>query len=128
MSDPSSSANLKVARVEEGDFEVVLNAGRDKKVALGQRYILYRTGVEIRDPDTGEPLGILERVLGTGVISHVQDRLSVLKSTEQVTLPPRILKRPYLGIVSLLETEEVKSTVEDLPFRDPKVGDLAKRV
>ena len=120
---------IKVARTEDYDREVILNAGTRDGVSVGDRYLVYRHGKEVFDPDTKESLGIFEIVVGTGIITQVQEKLSILRSDKKEVVPKRIIKRPSIGILAgMLETEEIPPSNERLPFRDPQIGDLAKRL
>ena len=70
----------KVARVLN-DREVALNLGSDHGVTAGMKFnILSTSGYDIRDPDSGEPLGSVERTKARIEVTTVKDRLSVART------------------------------------------------
>lgn len=120
---------LKVVSVID-DYKVALNAGSDQGIKVGQRYMIYTLSTEeIIDPDTKESLGFLEIVKGTGKVTNVQDKLCTIESTEYKILPKTIKRKSerYSFYPDMYE-EEVEPEREQLPFEDPAIGDLAKRV
>lgn len=119
---------FKVAHVLD-DFKIVMNAGSNQNITLGQKYLLYSiSDQEIIDPDTHKSLGFLEIVKGTGVVTHVQDELSTLESAvysshSKKTKRSNPMTAPFGAIVEEVETDKTQN-----PFDDPKTGDLLKRV
>jgi hypothetical protein len=71
----------KVVSVQD-KYVVVINAGADKGVKVGQRFLVVGLGEALTDPDTGEDLGRLEVVRGTVQATHVQDKVATLRSSE----------------------------------------------
>jgi curli biogenesis system outer membrane secretion channel CsgG len=65
----------RIARVSKDQMYV--NAGMDLGLQPGDRLGVYRTGTEIKDPTTGELLGMEETLIGQVLITDVRDRLSV---------------------------------------------------
>lgn len=53
----------KVVMSKEG--EVVINSGLESGVKVGDVFVIYRLGEEMKDPDTGESLGAEESKIGT---------------------------------------------------------------
>lgn len=113
----------KVAQVID-EYTIVINKGSKNKISKGDTFLIYRLGEEILDPDTKETLGTLEIVVGTGKVEHVQDSIATLTSCKcKKTRSKTIRKLPlYMG------TEEIVEDPEILPFDNPRVGDLAKRI
>ena len=66
----------KVAKILD-EFTLIINVGSAQGVSAGMRFIIYATGDEIVDPDSGESLGKWEVVKGLLVASHVQEKLSI---------------------------------------------------
>lgn len=118
----------KIVRILD-DYKVVINIGSSDGAKLKQRYLLYTQSTEeIIDPDTGESLGFLEIVKGTGTLIHVQDKLSTLESDRYETSTRKITRKsPFSGIIGDT-VEEVEADKHHLPFEDPELGDLAKRI
>lgn len=111
--------------------KVAINRGQEDGVQMGDKFLIFRLGEQIVDPDTGDNLGQLEIVIGRARVAHVQDRLSTLESISTKNIPgrKRIIKKT--GTIALLgigeeEIEENPSTViQDL---DAAQGDLAKPI
>lgn len=62
-------------------YTVAINRGSFDGIRIGQRFLIYGLSTsELFDPQTGESLGYLEIVRGTGVATHVQDKLTTIKS------------------------------------------------
>jgi hypothetical protein len=116
----------KVAAVQS-PFTVVINRGSKDKLRLGQRFIVYGLGPEIRDPDTGQSLGVLEVVRGTGVVTHLQDMMATVEADQKRVSEKRIVRTPNWGIPQLAQ-ETVVEPSDPKPFDEPAIGDLAKPI
>lgn len=122
-----------VARVVD-EFGLVINKGSDDGVSKGDRFLIYGVGDVIRDPESGESLGQLESVRGTGTVSHVQDRISTVKSDafEKPVKTVRRIKRTdaYSMVMGRgSETiEEEDGNLARIPFADPQEGDRVRPV
>ena len=67
----------KVARILSSR-EVAINIGSTSGVEVGMKFdIMSDKGVDIRDPDTDEVLGSIERPKVRITISHVEERISI---------------------------------------------------
>ncbi len=64
------------------EFTVVINKGTEHDVQDGQKFLVLGLGDIIIDPDTKEELEKLEIVRGRVSVSHVQQKISTLKSYE----------------------------------------------
>lgn len=65
-----------VAKVID-NYKLVINRGSENGIREGQRMLVYGISDEdIKDPRTGESLGYLELVRGTGKIISVQEKMS----------------------------------------------------
>lgn len=129
--------NIKVATVID-DQTLVLNVGENKGVKLGQRFLVYSLGDEIKDPDSEASLGRLEIVKGTGKATHVQQKMCTIKSEMKKESIQRI-RRPNVtfsqGYGRLLnEFSGLSNEIEEydpptaVPFENPEVGDLVKMI
>ncbi|EDQ06531.1 hypothetical protein DSM14862_00273 [Sulfitobacter indolifex] len=134
----STNKQAKVAKVVSR-YKVVLNVGEQDGVDIGSEYILYRVGEDILDPDTGESLGAYEQIIGRGVITHVQDRISTLESSEIKDSGRKIVRKFPKNPSSLWgaigggiegPSEEVIEEPEKalIPFSNAEIGDFAKEV
>ena len=65
----------RVARIL-GDESIVVNRGSSHGVKEGERFVVFAEGDEVKDPDTGEPLGRLEIVKARVVAAHVQEKMT----------------------------------------------------
>ena len=73
----------KVARILNSR-EMVINVGVQNGVTVGMRFeVMDAKGEDIRDPDTGELLGSLERPKVEVEVAKVQERLSVASTYKQ---------------------------------------------
>jgi hypothetical protein len=135
------SALAKVIHVvddwrRDSPFELVIEWGTEHGVKVGDRFLVFGYGPRLSDPDTGEDLGILEVVRGRGIVTHVQDRVATLRSTERRRrsgTTRRIIRESGggaltigLGLGRVIE-EEVPDD-EDKPFANVQIGDLAKPI
>jgi hypothetical protein len=87
-------------------YKLAINRGKHNVIRQGQRMMVYYIDdEEILDPNTGESLGYLELVKGTGRVIFVQDKISIIESDKMID---KLGKR--------------------LPFENPQVGDLVKPI
>lgn len=121
---------IKVAQIIDS-FTIVINAGLADGLRKGTVVMIYDIGPHIIDPDTGDDLGALEIVKGTGVISHIQDRIATVESNMVESEPRKIIRQSVPGALSGLDkmfgsvkTEEVP--VQKKTFTDPQIGSLIK--
>lgn len=109
-------------------YSVALNVGAVDNVELNQRFLIYTLSADtIIDPSTGESLGPLEIVKGTGKVTHLQEKLCTVSSCEYASNSNRVITRsPMLGYSS--EKETISTDKEQKPFNGVVVGDFAKPV
>ena len=75
------SKQIKIVHVSDDNCDVSLNVGSINGVQEGDKFLVYSlSDHEIVDPDTGESLGYLEFVKGTGEVVHVQDKMCTITS------------------------------------------------
>lgn len=80
MSTTTQPIRGKVARILTSR-QLALNIGREHGVSVGMRFnVLDPKGEDIKDPDTGEVLGSVDRPKVRVEIISVQDRLSVAQT------------------------------------------------
>jgi hypothetical protein len=120
---------FKVAKVINNN-ELVLNAGYNKGIKKGYKFLIYSLGEEILDPDTGESLGKLETSKGIGKVIHVQEKMSTIKTygtPAKKTISTQAFNT-YLNLINQGEDNTAESEPEILPFENPQKGDLAKYI
>lgn len=101
---------------------VAINRGNLHGVRTGQKFLIYAIGQELTDPDTNESLGRLEIVRGTGVVTHVQERIATITSD-------RKRQRRVHTRMSMLHYGDSDETItEEVPFDDPERGDHARPI
>ncbi|WP_150913865.1 hypothetical protein [Marinobacter halotolerans] len=103
------------------DHRIVLNKGREHGVRIGQRFLILAIGDEIFDPETHESLGQVEVVKGRGEVTHVQEKMSTLQTTET-----HEIRRKPSTLFALTQGAEVAH--EPKAFIDPEIGDIARRL
>lgn len=111
-------------------WRVVINRGEVHGIKEGQRFLIYRLSVdEIVDPATGESLGRLEYVKGTGRVTHIQEKMSIVESDRREPAERRIVKSGSpLGLTGPRTQEEIVVPSSLAQFDDPRVGDEAKPI
>lgn len=118
----------KVVQVLD-DCRIVINKGSADGVTTYNRFLVYRLGDELFDPDTNESLGTLEIVCGEGKPEHIQEHLTTLHtSKQQVKKTKTIVKRG--GISALYgDTEETYDPeTYDIPFEDVGTDCIVKQI
>ena len=136
MSEKSRLQELVAIKVAEviDEYTLVINKGEDDNINEGDRYLLYVFDKEIFDPDTNNSLGELEKVKGTGRITHLQAKMATL-SSDMKSPPLRSYRKlpgrsgllgMYAGLYGQETVEELPQ--EKIPFTDPKKGDLLKKI
>lgn len=112
----------KVANIID-DYRVVINKGSNDGVRVGQRFLILTIGEEIKDPDTKESLGKIEVIKGKGEVTHVQERMATLQTTDT----HEIKRQPSgIGLFAIAQSQEV--TREPKAFISPEIGDIARLI
>lgn len=114
-------ADAKVASIID-DYRVVINKGTTDGVTVGQRFLILNTGEEVFDPDTKESLGHIEVVKGKGEVTHVQEKMATLQTTDT-----HEIKRKASGLFAITQAAQEVSR-EPKAFIDPQIGDVARRL
>lgn len=108
------------------DYRVVLNAGSDDEISLGQKFLIYSVSAEpLYDPKTNESLGYLEIVKGTGKVTHVQEKICTIESCIYHKNSTKILRKPVFAYLGETIEECCDAPVQE-PFDNPEVNDKAK--
>ena len=117
----------KVIKISDRNT-IVINKGAADGVTAGNRFLIYRLGEELFDPDTKESLGTLEIVCGEGKPTHIQEHMTTLTSDRyEIRKTKTVVKRN-----SLFSTGDVEETYDpetiQLPFENIEVGTLARQI
>ena len=108
-------------------YTLVINRGHLDGIKNGQRFLIYRLSEdEIVDPETGENLGRLETVKGTGKVIHVQERISTIESDKRGSPTRSIIRRNPIFAYGV--EEMITPSDEIISFDDPQIGDRAKPI
>lgn len=109
------------------NYRLVINRGQSDNIKLGQRMLVYELSDNpVVDPETGESLGHIELVKGTGKIVHVQERLSTIES-DRYGQSDSFIRRPKPWEIDS-GPEEVRRPAPLVPFDSPKAGDKVKPI
>lgn len=116
-------------------YQIVLNAGKEDGLQIGDKFIIFGVGEMIKDPDSGEDLERLEIPRGKGKVIYLQNKICTIESIEVSETPTTIKKTNRISsafAASLLygypDTEESQIKREKMPFNDIQIGDYAKKV
>lgn len=109
------------------EFKIVINRGA-ADVHKGQRFLIYSQGKELFDPETSESLGQLELLRGTGIVTHVQDKMATITSDRRSSPRRRVIRAGTYAAMLGGGEETIEDPAEALPFECPERGDLAKPV
>ncbi len=109
--------------------EVVINLGAEHGIKEGAQFLVFAVGDELRDPDTQESLGALEIVRGRGRATHVQARLTTVRSDRTRSYFTEAVPRSgslsaILG--STYGERIVERHDEPLPFEAVQFGDRVR--
>lgn len=124
------------------ECHIVINRGSADQVTKSCRFLVYSLGEELQDPETGENLGRLEIVCGEGIVDHIQERMTTLKTgrREPASGSKKIIRkqgppRGLSGLYSLSqmfpreEVEEISSPeMVDVPFEGVEPGFLVRQI
>lgn len=104
-------------------YQLVINRGSSQGVRPGERYLVYREGEEVFDPDTGESLGVYEEVVGRARVILVKEKNSTLESDEFDNI---VIEKGRLELTAIWGPD--KRIEKEMKPIGAMVGDLAKRV
>lgn len=111
------------------DYKVVINKGFEDGVTMSNRFLIYRLGGEILDPDTQKSLGILEIVCGEGKPEHIQEHMTTLyTSKQQIKKTKTVIKRGGLSGFYGDTEETYDPETYDVPFEDVRTDCMVKQI
>ncbi len=122
---PKGTFPATIAEVID-EYKLVMNRGKLNNIEKGQEMLVYRLSEEeIKDPDTGDSLGYLELVIGTGKVIYVQEKMSIIESDKSERILP---KDPLLTTLNNPSLEQILGKSKKLPFDNPQIGDKVKPI
>lgn len=118
---------------------LVANIGLQDGVSPGDRFVVFETGEEIVDPESGESLGELELVKAQVEAAHVQERMVILAAPSGSEQERPIAKTVLSAIMAQTspgpdKREAIslgvrKDQISGMPLVHPiQVGDQVRRV
>lgn len=125
----------KVIKVID-EYKLVINRGSNDGVTMRDRYLIYRLGEQMFDPDTHEDLGTLEIVCGEGKPEHIQERFTTIVTSKRETRQSKkVVKHGGSGISAMIGgfgggvTEETYDPeVTNVPFENADTDCLFKQI
>lgn len=124
---PTPAGGEPVARVVKllPGGRLVIDKGLLDGVRVDDVYAVFDLGETIVDPETGEPLGALEKVKAHFVAEHVQPRLTQLGVLDEPTAAT-----PQSRVLSAVLADTQVAPRNTTPGRRgrPKEGDRARRL
>ncbi len=111
------------------NHKVIINRGAKHGIQKEQRFLVYHLDTNpIKDPETGQDLGLLEIVRGTGVATHVQENLTTVSSDRKGPNERREVVRRGIMYSFGSERETITIPGEIEPFDDVVNGDKVKPI
>lgn len=118
----------KVVKIID-DYSIVINKGYADGVVKSNRFLIYRLGEELFDPDTNESLGTLEIVCGEGKPEHIQEHLTTLYTSKvEIKKTKTVVKRGGLSAFYGGTEETYDPETRDIPFDDAGTDCFAKQI
>lgn len=108
--------------------ELTINIGSDHGVSVGMRFkILANEPIEVRDPETNDKLGIVDREKVRVVASEVKEKFSICKTYVKYATPGLNLSFTFPFAREVHETLKVEDAALPQPLSEEesyvKVGD-----
>lgn len=125
---------FKIVKIPS-EYEVVINAGENYSITVGDKFDIYQTGEPVIDPDTGETLGLLDFIKDTVEATTVFEKMSICKKItitfNPITAALENAVKP-IGIAPHKIIEKLNVDYKDLlayennPSYKIKIGDLVR--
>ncbi len=102
--------DIRVAKILESD-KIVINKGSKDRIDSNMEFLVFEEGEEIKDPVSGESLGVLENPKGTFKPLHIQEKMCILISNT---------KRPstLLSMAGLSEINVERALLKSIKIND----------
>lgn len=118
----------KVIKVID-EYKLVINRGSNDGVTMGDRYLIYRLGEQMFDPDTHEDLGTLEIVCGEGKPEHIQEKFTtIVTSMQSIKKSKTVVKHGVLSAFYGTTEETYDPEVTIVPFENADTDCLFKQI
>lgn len=84
----------------------VISCGSNQGIKENSKFLIYKEGAEIIDPDTNENYGKLEILVGRATVKHLQDnKATIVCSDKEVKVITRSIRRPSNPLMCSQEEE-----------------------
>lgn len=120
-------SNILKGRVVDmlSPISLVINKGSNDGVTPNNKFLIYRLGKEIIDPETKENLGTLEIVCGEAQPEHIQEKITtVISSKKELKNNKTIVKTNGFGIFGERIEERENPITSPEPFQNMKDKDI----
>lgn len=108
----------KVAKILS-PTSLVINKGSNDGITKNNKFLIYRLGEEIIDPETNENLGTLEIVCGEAQPEHIQEKITtVISSKKELKNNKTIVKTNGFGIFGERIEEKENPIASPEPFQN----------
>lgn len=123
------SKNIKVVKVID-EYEVVINAGENAGVAVGDIYEIYAPGEPVFDIDSNEILGTLDYIKARIKVKQVFEKMSICINANSGTITTVALANMFGALNGPLplnvDSLEISGGFEDAE-KKIQVGDLVRK-
>jgi curli biogenesis system outer membrane secretion channel CsgG len=86
-----AGAEGKIIKVEAG--KAWINMGQMSGLKAGDTFTIVSVGEELKDPDTGQVLGVEESTVGEGTVVDVQERFAIMTVTGKAEANNKVRKK-----------------------------------
>jgi curli biogenesis system outer membrane secretion channel CsgG len=86
-----AGAEGKIIKVEGG--KAWINMGEMSGLKAGDTFTILSVGEELKDPDTGQVLGVEESTIGEGTVVDVQERFAIMTVTGKAEATNKVRKK-----------------------------------
>jgi hypothetical protein len=136
----------KVVKLVDND-KLAINIGLQDGIKKNDIFIIFEKQEEIFDPDTQKSLGYLEVPKLKMKVFNMQDKITLLESSETKIITDKKIKRTikkksnlhnrlYAGFGSVFNDDDEETIIEEEPKeqiittdeRNIKIGDIARKI
>ncbi len=128
MTQPNQPIEGRVAAILN-EYNLIINVGAAHGVKEAMRFVIFATGADVKDPESGQPLGKWEFPKGIVRAKHVQEKMTICVSespdagTRPVDAMSRVLSADMIS-VSMRETLLREGTGDRLNVNPSQVEGL----
>ncbi len=112
------------------DYRIVINGGKNDSLQREDELEIFIKGEEVRDPETNEPLGTLDKIKARLVVVDLFDQMAVCKSAETFMhdmLNPIANFQTYKTSRLKVDPKQISGPTKE--YDDIiRIGDLVRRV